>query len=74
LDERFYFIDNNFPELLYYGTQAGFDWILANGGAPSRYNPDPSRIEGNYYMMPCRVGGEAWVEPWEIREMLGPVN
>lgn len=34
---EFYFMDNNYPEVLYYGDKTDFDLISNNGGYPQRW-------------------------------------
>jgi hypothetical protein len=62
----FYFIDNNYPEVVYYGNQAGFDWVQEQGGYPQRYTPKVEVPVGG--TMEMKVGGN--IEHWPVVEMV----
>lgn len=66
----FYFIDNNYPEVLYFGNQAGFDHVQAEGGCPVRYTPKENVPPGGQIEMQIRMGGEVKTELWDVVEMV----
>ena len=68
--DKFFFIDNNKPEPLWYGDQRAFDWWMFNGCYPARTKL--SGTVGETVDVKCRIEGELVVEKWDVRAAEAP--
>ncbi len=68
MTKTFYFIDNNYPECIYRGTEKDMQDCLEHGGYPEKYKVDEKLIKNNTYKMRVRLPGGIWrQEKWEIQ-------
>lgn len=65
--ERFYFCDNNYPGVIYLGTQEQFNYLYDHhGGFPCLWKHEVTAPVGGKQDVPCNIEGRSVIEQWDV--------